>query len=325
LVYTLQSEYLANKKLPPYFAGHSKEDLAAAFQRRLEEVATDFVANAMQVTGQKKLVLAGGVVANVKMNQRIADLPGVESIFVHPGMGDDGISLGAAFYTMAKIRRQEGKAFRPPRLEHVYLGPEYSAAEIESELRKSGLNYRRSDQVEVEIAKYLAEGKVVARFNGAMEYGPRALGNRSILYSPVDRSVNDWLNKRLSRTEFMPFAPSTLAEYAGQCYEDADMVAHACQFMTITLNCTEWMKEHCPAVVHVDGTARPHLVRADLNPSYYRVIDEFRKLTGIPTVVNTSFNMHEEPIVCSPYDAIRAFKLGHLDVLAIGDFLAEQG
>ena len=157
-----------------------------------------------------------------------------------------------------------------------------------------------------------------------MEYGPRALGNRSILYQPTDPSVNDWLNVLLKRTEFMPFAPSTLTEYADEHYEGLDRARNSARFMTITFDCTDRMKETCPGVVHIDGTARPQLVREEDNPSYYRIIDEFRKRTGIPTIINTSFNMHEEPIVCSPRDAIRAFRLGHLDYLAIGDFLVRS-
>jgi carbamoyltransferase len=164
----------------------------------------------------------------------------------------------------------------------------------------------------------------VARFNGGMEYGPRALGNRSILYQPNDPSVNDWLNDALQRTEFMPFAPATLWEAADQCYEDVEGARNTARFMTITFPCTPWMRRHCAGVVHVDGTARPQLVRYEDNPSFYRIIDEYRRLTGIPSIINTSFNMHEEPIVCTPSDAIRAFELGHLDYLAIGSHIAEN-
>ena len=161
----------------------------------------------------------------------------------------------------------------------------------------------------------------MARFNGRMEYGPRALGNRSILYSAKDPKVNKWLNKRLKRTEFMPFAPSTLWEYRDDCYKNVAGAEHAGEFMTITFVCTTWTKKHCPAIVHVDGTARPQLVKKEINPSYYKIIDEYRKITGSPTIVNTSFNIHEEPIVCSPDDAVRCFVQGHLDVLAIGNWM----
>jgi carbamoyltransferase len=209
-------------------------------------------------------------------------------------------------------------------MDQVYFGPEFSDEDIERDLELNGLEYTCHQDIECQIARLLSEGYVVARFNGRMEYGPRALGNRSILYQPTDHSVNDWLNQGLSRTEFMPFAPSTLQQYAEQCFRDVKGAEDAARFMTITFNCTDWMKEHCQGVVHIDNTARPQLVIQDENPSYYKIIDEYRKLTGLPTVVNTSFNIHEEPIVCTPSDAIRAFNMGNLDYLAIGSFLVKN-
>ena len=157
-----------------------------------------------------------------------------------------------------------------------------------------------------------------------MEYGPRALGNRSILYPATDPAVNDWLNKRLGRTEFMPFAPATLYEYRDKCYKNINGAAHTSKFMTITFDCTDYMKKYSPAAVHIDGTARPQLVTQEINPSFYKIISEYHKRTGIPSIINTSYNMHEEPIVCTPYDAIRAFKLGHLEYLAMGNLLVKN-
>jgi carbamoyltransferase len=154
-----------------------------------------------------------------------------------------------------------------------------------------------------------------------MEYGPRALGNRSILYQATDPTVNDWLNRRLQRTEFMPFAPVTLEEFADQCYVNLDGARDAARFMTITFDCTDWMKKQCPAVVHVDGTARPQIIDKQANPSYHRILEEYRKLTGLPTLINTSFNMHEEPIVRTAEDAIRAYQAAGLDALVLGPFL----
>jgi carbamoyltransferase len=209
-------------------------------------------------------------------------------------------------------------------LADVYFGPSFSDAEIERAVAKERLPAERVTDIEHTVAKLLAQGYVVARFAGRMEYGPRALGNRSILYQATDSTVNDWLNKRLNRTEFMPFAPVTLAEFADQCYEDLPGARYPAQFMTITFKCTEWMKKNCPAVVHVDGTARPQIIHQETNPSYYRIVDEYRKLTGLPSLINTSFNMHEEPIVCSPSDALRAFTDGGLDYLAIGNYLLEH-
>jgi carbamoyltransferase len=157
-----------------------------------------------------------------------------------------------------------------------------------------------------------------------MEFGPRSLGNRSILYHCNDASVNDWLNKRLDRTEFMPFAPATIEDEAKASFSDLDGCEHTAEFMTVTSDCSEQFKRNCPAAVHVDGTARPQIVRKETNPSFHRTLDEYRKLTGVGTVVNTSFNMHEEPIVCIPQDAVRSFLRGHLDYLAIGPYLVEN-
>jgi carbamoyltransferase len=157
-----------------------------------------------------------------------------------------------------------------------------------------------------------------------MEYGPRALGHRSILYHAKEPAVNQWLNQRLGRTEFMPFAPATLYEHRHENYKLIDGADYAAQFMTITFDCTPAMLRDCPAAVHVDGTARPQLVSEKGSPGFYRILKEYHKLTGIPTLINTSFNMHEEPIVCTPDDAIRAFLQGNLDYLAIGDFVVEH-
>ena len=157
-----------------------------------------------------------------------------------------------------------------------------------------------------------------------MEYGPRALGNRSILYRPDDPSVNDWLNERLKRTEFMPFAPATPIGLISRMYERAETVRHAAQFMTVTRQCTAEAKKSCAGVVHVDGTARPQYVVPEIAPSYHRIITEFHRLTGMPSIINTSFNIHEEPIVRTAKDAVRAFLVGHLDYLAIGDYLIKN-
>jgi carbamoyltransferase len=177
--------------------------------------------------------------------------------------------------------------------------------------------------MEMKVAEKLADGKVVARFNGRMEYGPRALGNRTIMYQPGDPSVNDWLNELLKRTEFMPFAPVALWERTDKLFTDFKGALETARFMTITFHCTPWMVERCGGVVHVDNTARPQLIRREDNPTYYKIVEEYEKRTGVPVVINTSFNVHEEPIVRSPEDAIRAFLDSALDYLAIGDFLVE--
>ncbi len=304
--------------------GYTHEDLAASIQKLAEDISREYVRHWARKTGYGRVALAGGVFSNVRINQEIHELDEVDEVFVHPGMSDEGLAVGAAFALHAERMRELGEPVRPELMRDVYLGRDYSFGEIEGEIKRRGLECAYSENVERDIAELLADGYVVARFNGRMEYGPRALGNRSILYQPKDRSVNDWLNKNLVRTEFMPFAPSTLAEDADQCFARVSGAFDTARFMTITFDCTDWMKEHCPGVVHLDGTARPQLVRREDNPSYYRIIEEFRKITGLPAIINTSFNMHEEPIVSSPADAINAFELGHLDYLAMGPFIIKN-
>ncbi len=309
------------KRLP---AGWTREDLAASIQQHCEELVVEYVRHHFGPGTPRNLAIAGGIFANVRINQKVGEIEGVKSVWVHPGMTDCGVAVGAALVPCIQNRRGPTMNWNREVIRDVYLGEDYTADQIEAALDEKGLAYTRPASIETEVAKLLAEGYVVARFDGRMEYGPRALGNRSILYQPADRSVNDWLNERLRRTEFMPFAPSTLWEHASQHYLNWEHAAESARFMTVTYDCTDWMKKTCPGVVHIDGTARPQLVRREDNPSYWKLIDEFRKLTGVATVINTSFNMHEEPIVCSPEDAVRAFCLGHLDYLAIGDYLVKS-
>lgn len=295
-----------------------KIDVAAAYQRVLEEVATAYVTHHVRKTGLRNLVLSGGVVANVKLNQRLREITGIDGVFIHPNMGDGGCGTGAALLEFA------GQPETMTRYADVYLGPSFSEREITDALTRAQLPFTTYRPIEPKIAMLIAGGKVVARFDGRMEYGPRALGNRSILYHAKEPAVNQWLNQRLGRTEFMPFAPATLYEHRNACYEHMAGADYAAQFMTLTFDCTDQMKRDCPAAVHVDGTARPQLVSREGSPSFHAILTEYHKITGVPSVINTSFNMHEEPIVCSPDDAVRAFLQGNLDYLAIGDCLVEH-
>ena len=305
-------------------ADFKREDLASSIQRVLEDIGCTYVQHWVNQTGCGDLAVAGGVFANVKFNQAIHELDIVDSVFVHPGMGDEGLAVGAAFALYNRLGNSEISQVPSIPISDVYLGPSYSDNEIERAIAAAGLQAQHLPDIEQRVAELLAEGSVVARFNGRMEYGPRALGNRSILYQTTDPTVNEWLNKRLNRTEFMPFAPVTLVEYADQCYENLEGAQVPAQFMTITFNCTNWMKQNCPAVVHVDGTARPQLIDQETNPSYYRILAAYCQMTGLPSLINTSFNLHEEPIVCTPEDAIRGFTQGRLDYLAIGNFLLKH-
>lgn len=307
-----------NIYLSRYLAAHfSKIDVAAAYQHVLEVVAVNFVKYWVKKTGIDTIVLSGGVTANVKLNQRIFEIEEVKNIFVYPNMGDGGCGSGAAMYQSWDGKTQES-------ISNAYFGPDFSDKEIETELKANGLAFTQPEHLAKEVAQLIFDGSVVARFDGRMEYGPRALGNRSIMYHAQEPEVNQWLNKRLGRTEFMPFAPVTLYEARERYFYNIKGAEHTAEFMTITFDCTDEMKKDCPAAVHIDGTARPQLIRREVNPGYYDIVKEYEKLSGISSLINTSFNMHEEPIVCNPHDAIRAFLDGNLDVLVIGPYLVKS-
>ena len=293
--------------------------VAAAAQQVLEEVITAYVGHYLGLGGETKVALAGGVFANVRLNQRILELPGVEGVFVFPHMGDGGLGYGGAVNLMSELQGRASQA-----IPHAYWGPEFNDGHLEAALLKAGLAYKFVPDLERRLGQKLAEGKSVARFTGRMEFGPRALGNRSILYQATDPSVTDWLNQKLGRTEFMPFAPVVLVEEAPYLFDGWSRCEHASEFMTITLPCTETMREMSPAVVHVDGTARPQVIREEVNPGFYAILDEYRRVTGRPALINTSFNLHEEPIVMSPEDAVQAFLDSGLDILAMGPFLCQR-
>jgi carbamoyltransferase len=298
------------------FKTGSKEDLAASFQKVLETVAVHVVKQYVKTYKISKVCLVGGVAANVKMNQRIMEIEDVQELYVHPGMSDCGIATGAAFLDAA----QKSKLV-PYKLEDVFLGPDFSEDEILRAIIAFDHKYEKLSEIENRIAELLADGKVVGRYTGRMEYGPRALCNRTIFAPTNNSDINKWLNKRLNRTEFMPFAPVTLDYMADKMYFNIEKVRYTSKFMTTTVDCTDEMKQLSPAAVHIDGTARPQLVSPNYNPSAFKVLERYYQLTGIPSLVNTSYNMHEEPIICNPHDAVKAFKDGRLDYLAIGDYL----
>lgn len=316
-----RSKYFGN-----LFEKFPREDIAAATQAIFEVKIIEFIKDAFNVLKKKNIstkniCLAGGCFANVKANQKILELGLFDNIFIFPAMGDDGLSAGAALYTYHKYNK---KSSVDSRIDHIYLGGEFSATEIEHSLKRFDLEYQYSKEIEKEVGLLLSQGKIIGRFNGKMEYGPRSLGNRSILGAPFDPQINDWLNKKLKRTEFMPFAPSILHEFADDYLVNYKNDHVAPDFMTITYDIKPGMKEKIPAVVHIDNTARPQIVRKETNESYHKIIHEFYRITGVPVVLNTSFNMHEEPIVYTPDDAIRGFLSGKIDYLAIGDYLVKN-
>ncbi|MDX1592843.1 MAG: carbamoyltransferase C-terminal domain-containing protein, partial [Gammaproteobacteria bacterium] len=233
--------------------------------------------------------------------------------FVCPPMGDEGLPVGNC---IAGIAASRGLAAVPRRrLADAYLGRPYSGSELLAEARAGGFAVETPEGVAEAAAGLLADGRIGAIFAKSMEMGPRALGGRSILASPADRGLNDTLNERLERTEFMPFAPYVLDEDARRVFDIDDRNWEACRFMTITTGVKETFRPVMPAVVHVDHTARPQIIERETNPLYYDILRAFRDRTGIPCLVNTSFNAHEEPIINTPAEALRALADGRVDFL----------
>jgi carbamoyltransferase len=304
-------------RLPENF---DKANLAASAQLLLEEIGIEFIHYWLESTGIRSIAVAGGVFSNVKFNQRVHELDEVDHFFVHPAMDDSGLAVGGAFAALADEPGMDA-ARLCQHLEDVYFGTSYGNEEIGRTIKEFGFQASYEPDIRNVVAKLLAEGRVVARFTGRMEYGPRALGHRSILYQTTDPTINDWLNTHLKRTEFMPFAPATLQECADECYEGLDGARDPARYMTITFSCTEKMRAQSPGVVHVDGTARPQVLDPASAPDFYHITKAYYEITGIPSLINTSFNMHGEPIVCTPEDALRSFREGKLDYLAIGDWL----
>jgi len=295
----------ALRALEQDLAGISREDLAFAAQRLLEEAVTGIAREAVRRTGLPLLALAGGVFANVKLNMEIQDLPEVEGIYVHPHMGDGGVGTGAAYLALAGRR-----AIEPGLQHHVFLGSHPGApGDLE------GLVVDSPRDLAASVAEEATAGRVIGLVRGAMEYGPRALLHRTILYRADDPSVNDWLNQRLKRTEFMPFAPVVTEDSAPGYFLDMDCGAEAARFMTTCFRCTERAKNKADGVVHVDGTARPQVIYRNVDSFSHRILTEYGRRTGEAILVNTSFNRHEEPILRTADQAVEELRLGTVDVL----------
>lgn len=288
----------------------TREELAATVQEFAEGHVLDLLRKIRALGwSHENICLAGGLFANVKINHRVLEI-GFRKLFVAPPMTDDGTALGAA---LQAVWLQHKPTFKNQC--SMFLGPCYTKQAIQTTLREEGIQYQELSTPEEKLAILLAEGAVIGVFQGNMEFGPRALGHRSILSQATNHNINSILNARLGRTEFMPFAPITREEDAFFCYQNIESVCQAIDFMTVTVNCTEEMLSCCPAVVHVDGTARPQIVHKNTSPFIHSVLTHYKAITGIPALINTSFNIHEEPIVCSPQDALRGFYGARLDYL----------
>jgi carbamoyltransferase len=292
-------------------------DIAHSLQKVLEETVLQLVAWLHETTGEENLCLAGGVALNCVLNAAIRDKSPFRNIWVQPAAGDAGTALGAALYIDAEKRKDAGRRFH---MDHAYWGPAYADEEIERFLQWTKVPYRRLDDVAGETAAILAQDKVIGWYQGRMEFGPRALGSRSILASPINPAMQSRLNEIKDREDFRPVAPVVLEEEAEEWFENAD----ASPFMLFVHKVRSDKSDKIPAVRHVDGTARIQTIRRDQHEAYYRLLQEFKKLTGVPVLVNTSFNTRGEPIVCTPRDAIECFWTSPFDALVINSFLLEK-
>jgi carbamoyltransferase len=292
-------------------------DIAHSLQKVLEETVLKLANWLQEMTGDENLCMAGGVALNCVLNAYIRDNGPFKNIWVQPAAGDAGTALGAALWVDAQ---QRGDETRPFRMDHAYWGPAFEDDEIEKFLQWTKVPYKKLGDVASETAAILAGDKVIGWYQGRMEFGPRALGSRSILASPISPSMQSRLNEIKDREDFRPVAPVVLEEEAEEWFEDAGQSP----FMLFVHKVREERAEQIPAVRHVDGTARIQTVNRDQHPAYYDLLREFKKLTGVPVLVNTSFNTRSEPIVCTPRDAVECFWTSPFDALVINSFLLEK-
>lgn len=298
----------------PIAAHHA--DVAASAQRQLEKVAMDLVTWLHHESELQKLCVAGGVGLNCVMNQQLRRLPFVEDVFVPPVPSDAGLALGGALAVAVEA------GFRFPRLTHAFYGPSFGDEDIEKQLQVFKVPYTHCDDIAEVAATAVADGKIVGWFQGRLEYGPRALGARSILADPRDPSMKDKVNELVKfREEFRPFAPSILVEHLEEYFVDASEDP----FMVFAPAVREEKRGLIPSVVHVDGTARLQTVDNRNNSLFYELIGHFHRTTGVPAVLNTSFNIKGQPIVLNPQQAIATFYGTGMDCLAIGHYFLEKG
>jgi carbamoyltransferase len=287
-------------------------------QKTFEETFFHLLQWLHEKTGSKRLCLAGGCALNSLANGKITSRTPFEEIYVQPAAHDGGGALGSALYVH---HERLGHPRRPP-MTHAYWGPAYDEGECRRAAEAAGLLVERLDDGALEraVARILADGGIVAWFQGRMEWGPRALGHRSFLADPRRADMKETINRKIKlREPFRPFAPSMLAE-AGPRYFGRDVDA---PFMVTVFPVLPERRAEIPAVVHVDGTARPQMVRRETNPRYWTLIKEFESLTGVPVVLNTSFNV-QEPIVCTPPEAVATFLKTEVEVLVLGNLVARR-
>jgi carbamoyltransferase len=297
------------------------DHVAAAAQKFLEDKLVEWVKNAIAATDIHELSVAGGVFLNVKANQRLFTLKGVRRIFFLPSPGDDTNSFGACYFGFRYLNPHK----TPHPLTSLYLGPKYSDQEIYNNY-KHYKNYKifKPKNMALKVAQLLAQGEVIARFSNRMEFGARALGNRSILADPRRRDVVETINRMIKMRDFwMPFAPTILAQDTPKYIKNSKMTL--APYMILAFDTTKQGKKDLAAAIHPhDKTVRPQILKRRVNPTYFDTILEFKHLTGVGALLNTSFNLHGEPIVCSPKDALSTFTRSGLMYLQLENFLISK-
>ncbi|WP_423193803.1 carbamoyltransferase [Cupriavidus sp. H18C2] len=299
-------------------------DIARSLQQVLEETVVGMATWLAQASGERQLAMAGGVALNCVMNARVRDQAPFDAVWVQPAAGDAGTALGAALWVDFQERGTSGQSGKHWQMDHAYLGPAFGDDEIAAFLDWAKLPYRQLDDVPAQTAALLAQGRIIGWFQGRMEFGPRALGARSILASPIDPGMQQRLNEIKDREDFRPVAPVVMQERLGDWFRARKPGDGIAPFMLFVYDVIPEQARRIPAVTHVDGTARVQTIRRDQNAAYYDVLAAFEKLTGVPVLVNTSFNTRGEPIVCTPRDAVECFWTSPLDALVIGSFLLEK-
>lgn len=292
--------------------GLSREDYAATVQHVLEDVMLKSIQQLLRNNPARHLGLSGGVFANVKLNRLLAETLDLDEIFIFPAMGDDGLPVGGA---LAWLLQRDGLAHwlkQRRDLGDLYLGRDFSDS-VDTEFDRAPGIARLNEPPADGTARRLKGGEIGAIYTRRMEFGPRALGARTILANPSRRETHDRLNSRLERSEFMPFAPVIQREKAAQVFDITNINRRACRYMTIACDVRAEWRERIPAVVHVDHSARPQIVERADNPLYHDILGAFERETGLPVLVNTSFNVHEEPIVNTPGECIEALRHGRID------------
>jgi carbamoyltransferase len=319
----LRSEAEIKTRMRDLLRGLNRNDFAASVQKVLEDVMLLSVERLLRRHPARHLGVSGGVFANVTLNRKLAEKLPLDEIFIFPAMGDDGLSIGGPLSWLLKRDGLETWLERREPMGDLYLGRDYDDA-IDQELAAApGVRPVATPPAQAAAAR-LTGGEIGAVYTNRMEFGPRALGARSILADPSRRATHDLLNARLDRSDFMPFAPVVTQERAAEVFDITSVNARAARYMTITCGVRPAWRARVPAVVHVDNSARPQIIARSTNPLYYDILASFERANGLPVLINTSFNVHEEPIVNTPLECVRALVDGRIDFVATNRALYER-